>query len=141
MTVLQVQPVAPAPGDDAVYFMKVAVHRPDGSVERCHLALSCKDGTTSHADRVSLFESECRRRFPGGKIHFRGQFHGPLHYVAPNGTVVRFKGVFRDPLERYRATWPAPPPRDPTVCPDCGGRLEETQYGVRCDTCEYEVPA
>ena len=33
------------------------------------------------------------------------------------------------------------PMRDPAVCPDCGGRLEETQYGVHCDTCEFEVQA
>lgn len=33
------------------------------------------------------------------------------------------------------------PVRDPAACPECGGRLEESQYGVHCDTCAFEVQA
>lgn len=40
----------------------------------------------------------------------------------------------------YKPEKPAPM-RDPAVCPECGGRLEESQYGVHCDTCSFEVQA
>ena len=94
--------------------------------------------------------SEMKAKWKPEQTHvkWRGPGTYVFEYVMVDSDYDPNQTVFGDDVTTFalfsasarRICKPAPM-RDPAVCPECGGRLEETQYGVRCDTCEFEVPA
>ena len=83
-------------GETRLMFLKYRVKRPSvEKAERRFMALLCKG--TSFDDKVEYFLDWCREQFPGGRTSCRGMFHGPLRYIAPDGTEVLFCGIVASP--------------------------------------------
>lgn len=80
-----------------LYFLRFRVKRPDAErAERRFMAL--RSLRSSFDEEVEFFLDWCRERWPGGRVSCRGMFHGPLRYIAEDGTEVKFCGIVAAPI-------------------------------------------
>lgn len=80
-----------------LYFLKFRVKHPEAErAERKFMALRCLH--SSFDEEVEFFLDWCREKWPGGRVSCRGMFHGPLRYIAKDGTEVRFCGIVSAPI-------------------------------------------
>ena len=80
-----------------LFFLRFRVKRPDAEkAERQFMALRCFH--TSFDEEIEFFLDWCREKWPGGRVSCRGMFHGPLRYIAGDGTEVRFGGIVSSPV-------------------------------------------
>lgn len=80
-----------------LYFLRFRVKRP--GVERAERRfMALRSLRSSFDEEVEFFLGWCREKWPGGRVSCRGMFHGPLRYIAGDGTEVKFCGIVAAPI-------------------------------------------
>lgn len=79
---------------DSLLFIRFRVKEGTAPSKAQFIAIRSTDSTYAETE---LFLDYCRKRWPGGKVHYRGMFHGQLRYVSGD-VEVRFCGIVRCPV-------------------------------------------